>query len=246
MKLLFRPKSTSGTTFYCFTPLVSLSTFVIEFCFALYVLVKYKPTTFSMLCVTVLLCLGLFQLSEFLICTTPYVDLSIKLGYVAITLLPALGLHLISTLTHRWKFIVFLSYIYAAFLILVIIFVPMVAFLATCNPNYVGYASNSIFSFFHWLYYAIFMVVGILLLTYAVIKRIGDRKEEKWMIMSYFVFIIPSLILLYANVIGHVALPSVMCGFAILTACIFVFVIIPRYYLLKTKKTKTLKKKYKK
>lgn len=241
MKFILRPKSTS-TTFFCFTPLVSLSTFVIEFCFALYVLVKYKPTLFSKLCVLVLVCLGVFQFSEFLICTTPYLDVSIKLGYIAITLLPALGIHIIYSLTNRWKFFAYISYAWAAILVLAIVFVPKVAFLATCNPNYVSYTSNSVFSFSHWLYYVVSMGVGVLLLSYAIVKHIGDRKEEKWMIVSYFVFIIPSMILFYTNTIQHIALPSVMCGFAILTAIIFVAVIIPRHYYLKSKKNKATKK----
>lgn len=241
MKLLFRPKSPTGTTFYCFTPLVSFFTFIIEFSFALYVLVKYKPTQFSKLCVLVLLCLGLFQLSEFLICVSPYIDLSIKLGYIAITLLPAFGLHIICTLTQRWKILAYTSYACVALLSMAILFIPQVAILSTCNPSYVSYEVNPTFSFLHWLYYVVTMAIGIMLLTYAILKHIGDRKQEKWMIISYFVFIIPSLILFYANVIAHTALPSVMCGFAILTAIIFVFIIIPRHYYLKSKLKKAKK-----
>lgn len=243
MKIIFRPKPTSGTTFFCFTPLVSLSTFVIEFLFALYVLVKYKPTLFSKLCVTVLICLGLFQLSEFLLCTTPFIDISIKLGYVAITLLPALGLHIVYTLTNRWKIIAYLSYVWAALLILAIIFIPKVAFLATCNPNYVSYDANPTFSFLHWLYYTVVMIIGMILLTYAIVKKIGDKKGEKWMIASYLVFIIPSGALYYMNLMGQAALPSVMCGFALLTAIIFVGIIIPRYYITKNKPVKHRKSK---
>lgn len=235
MKLIFRPKETQGITFFCFTPLVSLSTFIIEFAFAVYVLTKYKPTLFSKLCTAVLICLGLFQLSEFLICKTPYVDFSIKLGYVAITLLPALGLHIISTLTRRWKIAAVISYVFAFLLILAIIFVPKAAILSTCNPNYVSYTANPIFSVFHWLFYVTSMATGVILLTYAIIKHIGDKKQETWMIISYFVFIIPSLILFYTNVIAQTALPSVMCGFAVITACIFVFIIVPRHYFIKSK-----------
>lgn len=245
MKLLFRPKPTSGTTFFCFTPLVSFFTFVVEFAFALYVFFKYRPTSFSKLCVLVLICLGLFQLSEFLVCTTPYTDFSIKMGYVAITLLPALGLHIINTLTHRWKALVYVSYVYVILLVGAILFIPQVAILPTCNPNYVSYEVNPTFSFFHWLYYVTAMIIGIFLLTYAIVKHIGDKKQEKWMIISYLVFIIPSLILLYVNVIENTALPSVMCGFAIITAIIFVFIIIPRHYYLKSK-TNKIKKAYKK
>jgi hypothetical protein len=47
------------------------------------------------------------------------------------------------------------------------------------------------------------------------------------MIISYLVFTIPATALLYLKVIEDISLPSVMCGFAILTALIFVLKIIP-------------------
>ncbi len=110
-------KKSNTATFFCFTPAVSLATFVIEFVLAFYVLFKYRATTFSKLCVITLFCLGLFQLSEFLICKTPHINLAIKIGYVSITLLPALGMNVISVVTKQGKYITYLAYIFAAILV---------------------------------------------------------------------------------------------------------------------------------
>lgn len=227
---LFGKRSSGSATFYCFTPPVSFATFIVEFAFAFYVFFKYKATPFSRLCIITLICLGLFQLSEFMICKTPYIDPALKMGYISITLLPALGLHIISIITKRWKPLVYLAYIAAAGLCTAAVFVPNVAFIASCQPHYVEIASNSLFGFLHSLYYGIFMFLGIFALWRSIVKHIGDSNQEKWMITSYLVFVIPALLLSYLKLIAHLATASVMCGFALITAIIFVFVIIPRYY----------------
>lgn len=237
MKLFNSEKNAS--TFYCFTPPVSFATFLIEFIFAFYVLYKYKPTLFSYLCVLTLMCLGLFQLSEFLICTTPYFDFAIKMGFISITLLPALGLHIATILTGKGKRITALSYLAASGFIIALLFVPEIAFLASCQPHYVDVRSiNPLFGYLFAAHYGVFMLLGILLLGNSIRKRIGDKKQQKWMIVSYLVFIVPSLGLTYMRILSDSSIISVMCGFALITAVIFVFIIIPRYYskLGKTKK----------
>jgi hypothetical protein len=204
-----------------------LLTFIIEISFALYVFFKYKATTFTRLCVITLGALGVFQLSEFLICTTPFVDEFMKVGYVCITLLPTLGLHIAYTITKKGKTITILSYVACALLLFCLLIFPKVAYLTTCNPNYVSFKTNSVYGFFHYLYYGVFMLAGILVLLYSIFKTKGHHKAEWWMIISYLVFTIPATALLYLKVIEDISLPSVMCGFAILTALIFVLKIIP-------------------
>src|SRR5262245_12468747 len=126
-------KSHSSATFYCFIPVVSLATFLIEVSFALYIWFRYKATKFSRLCVAVFLCLVTFQLSEFLICAY-YMPYWITIGYVAITLLPALGIHIISVVTKRHTVLKTTSYGIAALLIFIILFVPSLELRAICQP----------------------------------------------------------------------------------------------------------------
>ncbi len=80
-----------------------LFTLLTEFLFAIYVILtsrRWRPSTF--LIVALLVCLGIFQLAEFQVCGGARTVAWMRVGYVGITLLPALGLHLVSLVTkHR-------------------------------------------------------------------------------------------------------------------------------------------------
>jgi hypothetical protein len=228
--------SKKSVTFYCFTPLVSLATFFIEISFVCYIFMKYKPTLFSKLCIALLISLGVFQLAEYAICTTEYKDIWVKIGYVSITLLPAIAIHIISTIVKRHTFLTTSAYTISGLLIAAIIFIPEVALSATCMTTYVDIQSHWLYAILHRSYYVGFILIGLYTLWYSMRKHIGDKKEEQFMIAAYAIFFIPSLVLFYFKVVVETALPSVMCGFAILTAFIFTLFLIPRYYQLQRKK----------
>jgi hypothetical protein len=229
---------------YCFTPEVSLATFLIEFGFAAYIFFRYKTTAFSRLAIAILLCLGTFQLAEHLVCTA-YHPFWIKMGYVAITLLPALAIHLISVMTKRHTWIMGASYTVAAILIAIILFFPQLHLQAFCKPLFVEVHNSDWFGWTHFGYYSFFVLAAMYTLWYSMRKHIGDAKEEKWMLIAYVGFVVPALTLFYLKVITHMALPSVMCGFAIFVAIMLTLFIVPRYYALLERKRKPTKKKKK-
>ena len=92
-----------GNKFMCFSPPVMLATFLIEFGLLFYVLWRYRQSTLARLAVIFLACLGIFQLAEYMLCGG--LGLSriewVKLGYLSITFLPALGLHMVSVIAGR-------------------------------------------------------------------------------------------------------------------------------------------------
>ena len=91
-------------TLYCFSPAVMIATFVIEICAAFYTLIKYRSTVSSKLIVSLLGFLAIFQLAEYMVCVGALGFSSLqwaKLGYVAITILPPLALHLGMTIAKR-------------------------------------------------------------------------------------------------------------------------------------------------
>jgi len=232
-------KSTSNKSslvFYCFTPLVSLATFVIEILLALYVFFKYKTTLFSQLCIGLLACLGVFQLSEYFICTSSEVDMWLKVGFIAMTLLPALGVHITSIITKRDKVLTYSAYFLAGLIIFSVLYVPQIQLNATCEPHYVSITKHPFFGFLFGTYYAAYVLSAVYVLWRSIKSKIGDRMEEQWLIIAYAVFVVPSIALFYVKVIVKAALPSVMCGFAILTALIFVCFIIPRHYKRRSRK----------
>ena len=82
---------------FCFSPPVMFLTFIIEFGLAFYTLWRYKLTTISKLAIAILLSLGFFQLAEYMVCGGlgwSHIEWS-RTEYVAITLLPALGIHIL-------------------------------------------------------------------------------------------------------------------------------------------------------
>src|ERR1035437_5936385 len=90
---------------YCFSPPVMLVTMLIEFSLVIYTVWRYKMTTVSRLAVVILASLGTFQLAEYMVCGG--LGLSnigwARVGYVAITLLPALGIHMLVKLADKKK-----------------------------------------------------------------------------------------------------------------------------------------------
>src|SRR4051812_32806788 len=91
------------TQLNCFSPPVMLATLTIESCLALYTLWRYKMTEISRLIVGMLLGLAIFQLAEYHVCTglgSQAVPWS-RLGFVAITALPPIGLHMMHALAGK-------------------------------------------------------------------------------------------------------------------------------------------------
>ncbi len=106
---------------HCFTPEVMLATFIAEVAMAVYVFVRYKMNTVTRLVLAILFILAIFQGVEYQICAGYFNTYLAKVGFVAVTLLPALGLHLISKIS-RIKYLVEIGYFVALAFIFYIIF----------------------------------------------------------------------------------------------------------------------------
>ena len=88
---------------FCFSPPVMLATFLIEFGLAFYTLWRYKMSTIRRLAVIMLFALGTFQLSEYMVCGGlgwSHIQWA-RVGYISITLLPALGIHMLAKLAGK-------------------------------------------------------------------------------------------------------------------------------------------------
>ena len=83
---------------YCFSPAVMLATLTIEIILAIYTFWKYKLNAMTRIVIMLLICLALFQWAEYNVCEGAIFLDNLgwaKLGYIAITMLPPLGIHLI-------------------------------------------------------------------------------------------------------------------------------------------------------
>lgn len=227
---------------FCFSPPVMIATFLIETVLAVYVIFRYKLNEIGRLAVLLLVSLATFQLAEFSVCgsSTGSVTWS-RIGYVAITLLPPLSLHLtyaIAKAKKRW--------------LLVPAYISMVAFIAffalapnafdgyACLGNYVIFevakGAGGLFGAYYYIWLAVTLILG-----WKFIRHAKDRKTRRalsGLMAGYSAFIVPAVA---ANVVSPAAvraMPSIMCGFAVLLALALVFIVLPNTRASKAKPAK--------
>lgn len=218
----------------CFSPLVMIATFLFETVAALIVLVRNRQTIEARLIIALLICLAVFQLAEYMICETALglssLDWS-RVGWVSISFLPPLGVHLgMAIAKRRNPFLLWPGYIIAVAFSVYFLTVGHGIQSSACLGNYVIFEVSKPALQYYILYYYIWLAVGIAAtITYASsIKQRNRRSALRWLGVGYAVFIIPTIAanLIDPNTIQ--AIPSIMCGFAVLLAAILLFIITPR------------------
>ncbi|HUQ85675.1 MAG TPA: hypothetical protein VM077_05085 [Candidatus Limnocylindrales bacterium] len=215
------------STFYCFTPTVSFATFLIEFILAIYVVARYKMNKFNLIAVSIILLLGLFQFSEYMICKSNHVIFWGQIGIASITMLPILGLHLITIITKKSK-LLFFGYIVTAVIIFSIFFLSFLNNFI-CTDKFVGLNYENPVDMLYTIYYFSLLIVGLVILLDHLRVKEMHTQEQKWMVAGYLSFILPTAFIFIFSNLTHFAIPSVMCGFAILFALILTFKAIPGY-----------------
>lgn len=230
MNILGREKS--GTTFYCFSPLVMAATFLIEAALLVYVIMRYKLSASGRAIVAILACLASFQLAEYMVCEGSPSTASnwASFGFVVITFLPPLGLYLVNTIrpSRAGKRALFAAFSLAALFSVYFIVTPDIL-TATCTGNYVIFNIPEPYNVLHGFYYYL-VVFGSLLLARQGMhgsKSGNKRSLLKWYIIGILAFFIPSGIVGLLNLDAMQALPSIMCGFALILALILAFKIAP-------------------
>jgi hypothetical protein len=227
-----------GVRLNCFSPPVMLATLATEFFLALYTVWRYKLSDLTRLVVMTLVMLATFQLAEYFVCTGYGIRAEqwSRVGFVAITALPPLGLHIIHTLAGKpGRKLVYTSYATMA---------GFMAFFMTyhgafighqCTGNYVifqiGYRAGGLYG----LYYYGWLFTGIMLAARWANEQMekglkGRTKLEmlRAMIIGYLVFLVPTALSNTVRPETRRGIPSIMCGFAVLFALILTIYILPR------------------
>lgn len=221
----------SGTYFYCFSPPVMLATFAIEVFFALYVILRYKTTSTSRLIVSILIFLAIFQGTEYMICGGLGVQPGTwsKLGYVSITMLPPLGLHLMHKLAGRRSSpIVGMAYASAAAFIVYFVFATQAVTGATCYANYAVFDTAKGSSLLYGLYYYGWMFTAIVLGTYWSRTMKPEMQPALYaLVFGYLAFIVPTTTVNIIDPATIAGIPSIMCGFAVILAFVLVAKVSP-------------------
>jgi hypothetical protein len=219
------------SNFYCFSPPVMLATFLIESFLLIYTLVRYKMTALTRLTALLLGCLATFQLAEYYVCGGIGMDAATwsRVGYVAITLLPPLGLHVTQVLAGR-KLNRLTVFAYATGIIWASLFaISTVVFSGyVCGGNYVIFRLKSPLGGMYFAYYYIWlfatMYVAVKASRYA---KPRIRKALTSQVFGYMMFIVPTSIvnLLWPGTFSGI--PSIMCGFAVTFAVTLVYGVMP-------------------
>lgn len=215
---------------YCFSPPVMLATFLIEFSFAFYTLWRYKLTTISRLATVMLVTLGTFQLAEYMVCGgLGWTNVEwARVGYGAIALLPALGIHMVVALAGK-KSLILVGTAYASCAAFVGFYLLAESAVSgqTCYANYAVFhvEQGSIWPFM--AYYYGWMLVGTYLASHWGNLLPARKKALHAMAAGYLVFILPTTTFNILDPSTTKAIPSIMCGFAVLLAFVLVAKVLP-------------------
>lgn len=219
-------------TFYCFSPPIMIATFIIELCLFVYTLVRYKLTPLTRLAAAILLMLALFQLSEYNVCEGFGLSALVwsRIGFVAITLLPPLGLHLIHIIAKRSaNWLVWLNYLLAGLFVATFTFSSAIFASHVCAGNYVIFHLEDRVGGFYFVYYYLWLAVGVLTSLYFSLKAKQHIREALYlMAIGYLTFLLPTIIINNINPQTVAGIPSIMCGFAIVYAGILALGVVPR------------------
>lgn len=221
----------SHTILHCFSPPVMLATFLVEIFFAAYILWRYRMSTITRLVASVLVCLAVFQGTEYLLCGGIGVNGGTwsRIGYVAISLLPPLGLHLAHAIAgKKSRYLVPLAYISGAAFITYFIFGVQAISGHTCYANYAVFNTHSGVSWLYGLYYYGWLLIGTLsAFNFARQAKKGTARALYAFSAGYLSFIVPTTVFNLIDPSTVSGIPSIMCGFAVILAFILAIRVAP-------------------
>ncbi len=226
-------------TFYCFSPPVMFATMLIEGALALYILGKYRRGIFAKLAGLALVLLGLFQFSEYQICGNADTIFWSRFGLIVITILPILGLQLVACISNKRRFLS-IGYAVTVLFALTFLFLPQSVAGPFCGGNYIVFNGPTLLYQFYGLYYFIFLLFAIL----ESLKKMQESKNTilrrllRWCVIGYLSFMLPMGFVYAIYAPARMAMPSIMCGFAVILAFIMTFKIVPEYYRYKETQSK--------
>jgi hypothetical protein len=237
----------TGTQFNCFSPPVMLATLIIEFLLTSYTLWRYKLSVLGRLVATMLVSLGTFQLAEYHVCTGYGLNAEqwSRLGYVAITMLPALGIHMLYVLADKPARKV-VGTAYLSMMSFIIYFLTYsTAFIGyKCTGNYVIFQIGDLPALAYGLYYYGWLLAAIILgmrwaseLLQLGKHNLAKAQAVRSLIIGYLLFLVPTAIANTVKPETRRGIPSIMCGFAVVFALLLVVYLLPRAGQLRVKKS---------
>jgi len=219
--------------FLCFNPFVMAMTVVIEMALFATLLIRKKKSLSTVLVMLILLNLATFQAMEYGICEGLFglhPNAMARVGFIAITMLPVLGVHLVQALSKSKQTRLIIA-AYATMFAWIAIFLGSDALQnQICGGNYVIFELSPGFGGAYFIYYYFWLIVAsVWSLSIAKRTRIKWlRTSLRWYVAGIASFTVPAtLIWLFWESAAH-GLPSIMCGFAVIFAMILYGKVLPK------------------
>jgi hypothetical protein len=227
-----------STQLNCFSPPVMIATMVIETGLAAYTLWRYKMSSIIRLAFTMLVALATFQLAEYFVCTgvgsmaAPWS----RVGFVAITALPPLGVHMMHVLAGKPnRRLVYGAYGTMAAYMGFFLLSPGTFTGHECTGNYVIFQFTPNVTGTYSIYYFGWLIAGMGLgwrwadeLKAKGKTALRQLQSVQGLILGYLVFLVPSALSMAVKPEVRRGIPSVLCGFAVLLALVLTGYILPR------------------
>ncbi|MCU0667554.1 MAG: hypothetical protein MUF85_02965 [Patescibacteria group bacterium] len=212
-----------------------IATFMLEIAMAVYVIFNYRHLFVARLITATLLCLGSFQLAEWMVCQGAMGISSMgwaKIGFVAISFLPPLGIHISNSIAGKKN-----NKLIATGYGLAVVFSGYFLFAtrgisdSICGGNYVIFqlAPGAVNMFSGYYYMMLLIGTGIALYYSVKTKDTNIKSALQWMSIGYISFMLPTVLAVIRYPSASSGIPSIMCGFAVLLALILVLFVLPRY-----------------
>ncbi len=219
------------TGLFCFSPPVMIATFAIEVGLAIYTLWNYNRSKIRSLVVALLVLLAAFQLAEYMICEAVGLDSLTwaRIGYVAITLLPPIGIHLAYEIAESKKRpLLRASYASAGAFVIFFALIGHSIVSQACLGNYVIFDMAPGSSWGYALYYYGFVTAAMVLCA-LLAKGLEPARKKALALLAYAyaAFLLPTTTVNLLAPSTIQGIPSIMCGFAVILAVILGVWIMP-------------------
>lgn len=212
----------------CFTPVVSFLTFAIETIMAVWVLKRNPKSKINRLSAAILLFLGLYQLSEFMICSAGDPFLWGRLGFIFYTTLPALGFHWVHAIKRSKETVWPVHFISGAFIAYALL-IPNFIQVAECGRYFVRSIHNWAPPVYwtYAIYYTLFIVWPSILLIKWILEENNKSKRKlyTWGLIGMLAFTFPTFMVMLVLPALNIFFPSVLCHFALLYAAAVTYII---------------------
>lgn len=209
-----------------------LATFLIEIFLIVYTLWRYKMTTITRIVVAILGFLALFQMAEYMVCGGLGVSSEgwSRIGFVAITMLPPLGIHLATRIVGKNdRLLVGSAYATALAFGCLFMIAQGIVDRQVCGGNYIIYSVPQNITWLYGVYYYGWLFAGLVYTWQHAqkTKKSTTKKALLGLFAGYVLFMLPTTTVNIIDPTTMQAIPSIMCGFAVLLAFALVYKVIP-------------------